>query len=394
VVVSRVWWEAGSRSLTDVLVVPDTLAALQQLARAHRERHPVPLVGVTGSNGKTTTKDLVAAALIPLGSVLKTSGNLNNHIGLPLTLLELDAHHQAAVVEIGLNHPGELRELAALAGPRVGIITSVAEAHLEGLGSIQGVASAKAELAEALPEDGVLVYPQGSEPLREALAWYQGGRITFGLTPEADFHPVECISRGFDGMTIVLPDGVRVEIALTGDHAVLNTLAALAAAGAMGVSPAEAAPHLAEVPPPAGRLCPRNFGGITVLDDTYNANPASLAASLGVLEAGEAAHRFAILGDMLELGEDGARLHREAGKCAGFLDGLITVGDLGREIGRGAVEAGLDAGRVQEAASGESAAAMLLPELGKGDVVLVKGSRGMRLETAVAQLLAGLGGEG
>ena len=391
-VVASEWWQAASMRPANVVVVSDTVTALQDLARSHRVRHPIPLVAVTGSNGKTSTKEFLGAALTPLGPILKTTGNLNNHLGLPLTLLQLTEKHVAGVVEIGLNHPGELEPLARLANPQVGVITNVAEAHLEGLDSLDGVATAKAELVAGLADGGTLVLPHGSAPLDRALESYSGSRVTFGMTPDADVHPRSVHDRGVAGTRLTLMDGTAVAVEPGGDHAVLNALAALAAARALGVGFAEAAPHLTGVRPVPGRMDPRVAGGVTVLDDTYNANPASLAAALAVLERETSGRRWAILGDMLELGPDAARLHRLAGSRCGFLDGLITVGTLAGELGAGAVEVGLDSLRVHPAENGEAAAARLLSDLSPGDTVLVKGSRGMRLETAVRRLLAGLGG--
>ncbi len=391
-VVSASWWGERSGDVSDVLVVPDTLIALQDLARAHRRRHAIPLAAVTGSNGKTTTKELIAAALTPRGPVLGTSGNRNNHIGLPLTLLELRSEHRMAVVEIGLNHPGELRVLSEIARPRVGAITNIAAAHLEGLGSLAGVARAKAEITAGIEPGGALVVPAGVDVLDAALADWTGRRITFGLDSEADVHP-EDVEPGPDGYTVVLAGGVRVTTALPGEHNLRNLLAAVAVAGALGVSPAEAAPHLARVRPVPGRLQPRRAGGVTVLDDSYNANPASLAASLAVLSRHDGGRRWAVLGDMFELGAEGAALHREAGAGAAFVDGLVTVGPLAAELGRGAAAAGLDPARIRSAPDGGAAADLLLGDLRPGDAVLVKGSRAMHLETAVERLLGGLGGD-
>ncbi len=395
-VVSASWWGTrGSGRFTNLFVVPDTLLALHALALAHRARFTLPVAAVTGSNGKTSTKELLAAALSPLGSVLKTQGNLNNHIGVPLTLLGLRAEHRAAAVEMGLNHPGELRTLSALARPRAAIITNVQAAHLEGLGTLDGVARAKAEIVEGFEPGGVLVLPHGHASLDTALAAYRGRRLTFGLASDADIHPVHVDDRGLDGVAVVLPGGARVETALAGRHVVLNLLAALAAAQVLGVSPAEAAPAIAGVKAVKGRLCPRRAGGVVVLDDSYNANPASLAAALDTLRSARIdGRRWAILGTMRELGPEEAALHREAGAGAAFVDGLVVVGELGRALGKGAVAAGLDRARVREAADGARAAAMLLPDLRPGDAVLVKASRTTRLDTAVEALIAGLGGEG
>jgi len=392
-VISASWWGARGRGrVENVYVVPDTLLALQQLAGAHRRRHLVPLAAITGSNGKTTTKELLAAALAPVGSVLKTTGNRNNHIGLPLTLLDLRPEHRAAVVEIGLNQPVELRTLAALARPQVAVITSVAAVHLQGLGSLEGVAKAKAEIADSLDDRGTLVVPYDLPVLEHAIRGHRGRRVTFGLDPKADVHPARVESLDLGETRVTLEDGTGIRLPLAGTHMVSNLLAALAAARALGVPFAEAAPHIARVRPVPGRLQPRRAGGVTVLDDTYNANPTSLAASLTVLRE-RSGRRFAIVGDMLELGEEAPRLHREAGPGAAFLDGLVTVGELAREVGEGAVEAGLDSSRVHAAADGKEAAGVLLRELREGDTILVKGSRAVRLETAVDALLEGLGGE-
>jgi len=392
-VVSASWWGGtGSGRVSDVLVVPDTLLALQDLARTHRRRRTIPLAAVTGSNGKTTTKEILAAALAPLGAVHKTAGNRNNHIGLPLTLLELRPEHRVAVVEIGLNHPGELRLLSEIARPRVGAITNIASAHLEGLGTLEGVARAKAEITAGLEPGGTLVLPWGTEVLDEALRDYAGRRVTFGLDERADMHPARVENRA-EGVALELPDGTRVETNLPGEHNALNLLAALAMAEVLGVSPTDAAPHLAGVKPVAGRLNPRAAGGVIILDDTYNANPASLRASLHTLASHEGGRRWAVLGDMFELGADRTELHRRAGEAVAFVDGLITVGPLAVELGKGAVAAGLDSGRVREAADGGEAAGLLLGDLRAGDAVLIKGSRTMALETAVERLVIGLGGE-
>lgn len=390
-VVSRAWAE---RETADrLLVVPDPLAALGQLAGEHRRRVPVPLIAITGSNGKTGTKDLTAAALASLGPVLKTQGNRNNHIGLPLTLLALRPEHRAAVAEIGLNHPGELRLLSGLARPAVAVITNVGPAHLEGLGTVAGVARAKAEITEGLDAGGTLVLPARSPELHDALRAFAGKRITFGLEPDADVHPLRVEDHGLSGFTLHLPDGAAVDCRYPGEHAVKNLLAALAAVRVLGVSPAAAAAGVREAVPAAGRLCVREAGGVTLIDDSYNANPASLAAALDLLRGQETrGRRWAVLGDMLELGPDGVALHRAAGAGAAFLDGLITVGPLARELGRGAMDAGLAPGRHREAPDGAAAARLLLPDLADGDIVLVKGSRGIALETAVAALAAGRGG--
>jgi len=391
-VVSRSWWGRNRSNITQLVVVDDTLTALHALAAAHRARRPIPLAAVTGSNGKTTTKELLALALSPLGLVLKTEGNQNNHIGLPLTILRLTPKHRAAAVEIGLNHPGELAVLSRIAAPQVGAITNVAASHLEGLGSVDGVARAKVEIAEGLGPDGVLVTPWDSPPLERVLHHYRGRRLTFGFTSQADVHPSHLTDRGPEGIEIAFREGVTVRVPLLGAHAALNVLAALAVATALGIPLQAAAKPLEQVQATKGRLSPRRIGNVLLLDDTYNANPGSLAVALRVLEdLAISGNRWAILGDMLELGRDAKRLHEKAGADAAFLDGLIVVGELARSLGGGARTAGLKASALHEAASCEDAADIALAHLHDGDVILVKGSRGMHLEHAVARLVERLG---
>jgi UDP-N-acetylmuramoyl-tripeptide--D-alanyl-D-alanine ligase len=297
------------------------------------------------------------------------------------------------VVEIGLNHPGELRVLSSLARPAVAVITNVGPAHLEGLGTVAGVARAKAEITEGLADDGTLVVPARSPELDAALAGYAGKRVTFGLEPDAAFHPRRVEDHGLLGFTLHLDDGAAVRCRFPGEHAVKNLLAALAAAAALGVSAAAAAPGIRGLAPVPGRLCVRDAGGVTVIDDSYNANPASLAAALDLLrKQGIPGRRWAVLGDMLELGPDGPALHRAAGAGAAFLDGLVTVGPLARELGRGAVASGLAGEAHREAADAAAAAALLVPDLAPGDIVLVKGSRGIALETAVGAIVSARSG--
>ncbi len=390
-VVDRRWFEGAGADRDRLLVVEDTLGALQSLARAHRARFSLPLVAITGSNGKTSTKELTAGAVASLGPVLRTRGNLNNHIGLPLTLLELNAEHRVAVTEIGLNRPGELAELSPLAAPQVAMITNVAAAHLEGLGSLHGVARAKAQIVTGLARDGVLVIPAGSPELRDALAGYRGSRLTFGPGADADVAWSRLTLRGLDGFEMELTDGTSVRSSLLGEHAAVNTLAAIAAARALGVSSRDAARGVANVTAIPGRLSVRRGADLVILDDSYNANPASLLAALELLRA-QHAPRWAVLGDMLELGAQAQVLHTQAGGQAGFLEGLVTVGTLGKAIGRGAIEAGLDPSRVHAVDTGAQAGARVAAHAPAGAVVLVKGSRGMRLETAVDAMLDARGG--
>jgi UDP-N-acetylmuramoyl-tripeptide--D-alanyl-D-alanine ligase len=393
-VVAEAWYARGMGSDLPLCVVPDPLVALQRMARAHRERSGIPVVAVTGSNGKTTTKEFLAAALASLGPVLKTRGNRNNHIGLPLTLLEIEPRHVVAVVEMGMNHAGEIAHLSRLAGPRAAVITNVSEVHLEGVGDRAGVARAKAEIVEGLETEGVLVYPHGDADLEAALRAYGGERIRFGQDPAADLAP-RSASTATGGVELVLDDGTRIVSRVPGEHTAANLLAAVAVADRFGVARIAAAEGMSGVEALPGRLRPLAVGGVTLLDDTYNANPASTRAALDVLRTYPArGKRRAVLGDLLELGAAAETLHRALAPHVLFVDGLITVGPLARHIGLAALEAGMDPDNWRHVADSGEAGAVLLPRLEPGDVVLLKGSRGVRLEVARDMVVGALEGEG
>ena len=368
------------------MVVPDARIAFGTLAGQWRTRFTPDTVGVTGSNGKTTVKEMLASILALDAPVLATRGNLNNDIGVPLTLVRLDARYRRLLLELGANHPGEIARLAALARPRVGVITLIAPAHLEGFGSIEGVARAKGELLAALPEDGVAVVnaDQDYQDLWRELA---AGRAMsrFGFAAHADVRVTHHAT----------PDGGRVglftaageahaRLALFGRHNALNAGAACAAALAMGVSLDGVVAGLEAVRPMRGRLEVLHAGGVRVLDDTYNANPQSLRAALEVLAAAPSP-RWLVLGDMAELGGDAAALHEQAGRMARSLgaDRLFTLGSLaslaGHTFGAGA----------RHFPERKALCRALEDELTEGATVLVKGSRSMAMESVVRGLLKG-----
>jgi UDP-N-acetylmuramoyl-tripeptide--D-alanyl-D-alanine ligase len=388
--------EAGSRGAAAALVsarvdaalpiieVSDTLEALGKLAGAWRDRFELPVVAVTGSNGKTTVKEMLAAILGAGAPVLATRGNLNNEIGLPLTLLRLDASHRMAVLELGANHPGEIAYLARLARPRVGVITQCAPAHLEGFGSIEGVARAKGELLSHLDQDGTAVINADDPfaPLWRSLAGTRKS-LTFALDTPADV----CARGRQEGMGCVVemttPRGpIRARLALPGRHNIANAAAATAAALAMDAYPDAIVAGLQSVRPVPGRLEPkRTPAGVCLIDDTYNANPQSLAAALQVLD-GFAGRHWLVLGDMAELGGDAPELHREAGLAArdGGVERLYAVGELVREsvasFGEGA----------RHFPSREALVSALEASLDADVTVLVKGSRSMEMERVVTAL--------
>jgi UDP-N-acetylmuramoyl-tripeptide--D-alanyl-D-alanine ligase len=369
------------------VIVPDCLVGLQDYAVSWRGDFHVPVVGVTGSNGKTTVKQMLSAICARRGPVLATVGNLNNHIGVPLTLLALRAEHKTAVVEMGANHPGEIGRLAQIARPDVGVVNNAGDAHLEGFGSREGVARGKGELFEQL-DQGVAVINADDDyaPLWRELA--RGDVITFGLAEDADVravHPRAEPPEAPAGMDFELrtPEGRQgVRLPLPGLHNVRNALAAAACAVALGMDARDIAGGLLNVRPAAGRLTWRKaLGGARLLDDTYNANPTSLRAGLELLAA-VPARRWLVLGDMGELGRGSEQLHFVAGEEARALgiERLYAVGPLAREaakgFGPGAVHFADLAALVAEVRE------RLAPDV----ALLVKGSRSSRMERAVAGL--------
>lgn len=367
--------------------VPDARAAMGRLAAHWRARYSVDTLAVTGSNGKTTVKEMIAAILARDAPVLATRGNLNNDIGVPLTLARLDAGHRRLVVEMGANHAGEIAALAAMARPRIGVITLIAPAHLEGFGSIDAVARAKGELIAALPANGVAVVNAdgGYQELWRELA---AGRrlLRFGEHADADVRVLHQAQAEGARISLYTADGeLDVPLRLAGRHNALNAAAAAAAALAAGVSLQCIADGLASARPVHGRLeilaAP---GDVRVIDDTYNANPVSLRAALEVL-AQFPPPRWLVLGDMGELGADGAAFHREAGLAARALgiQGLFGMGQLARV----AVQA-FGAGGHHFDTHAQVLRA-LNDALDGGDSVLVKGSRTMEMERVVAALLQG-----
>lgn len=376
-----------------LLVVDDTLRALGALAAWARRRCPMRVVAITGSNGKTTTKEMVAAicteAYAPHGKVLKTEGNLNNLIGLPLTLLRADGDEVVGVLEMGMNQPGEIARMAEIARPDVAVVTNVGRAHLEGLGSLAGVAAAKGELYAGLPNESVIAVNLDDEWVRRIAAPFPGRRVTFGSGGDVQAAAVR--DRGVDGIDfdlVVAGERVPVHLAHVGVHNVANALAAAAVAHALGVAPGAIAAGLARPPAAAMRMQVHELAnGVTVINDAYNANPESTVAALRAVRLLQR-RCVAVLGDMRELGEGSGGAHREVGACAAALgfDELVAVGEHGADVRDGALAAGMDAARIHVCASPAAAAQAVRAGWRAGDVVLVKGSRGMRMEEAVRAL--------
>jgi UDP-N-acetylmuramoyl-tripeptide--D-alanyl-D-alanine ligase len=402
-----------------VVRVADTTRALADLARHVRREAALPVVAVTGSVGKTTTKDMTAHLLATRGPVLKTEGNLNNQYGLPLTLLRIAPEHTAAVLELGMSAPGEIRALSALAEPDVATITRIAPVHLEFFPSVDAIAAAKAEILEGLRPGGTAVL-NGDDPRVRAIGEGFSGRVAWfgrdrryevsaeservdeqgasGPSPGLSGDPTSTrASRGSDvGMRFSLRIGARavdVALPLAGPHFVTSFLAAAAAAHVLGVPLEAMAEAAASLRAARHRGEVRRLGErVVLLDDCYNSSPEALEAAVVALSLLRGDRRVAVLGDMLELGPSGKALHRERGRAlAGRVDVVVGVGSLAREILEGAGEAGLGGAALHHFATAADAALALPSLLRPGDAVLVKASRGIRLEAVVDALAARFG---
>jgi UDP-N-acetylmuramoyl-tripeptide--D-alanyl-D-alanine ligase len=369
-----------------IVAVPDTLLGLHAVATAWRARFSPLVVGVTGSIAKTSTKEAVAAVLAERFVTLKSEGNANNEIGLPLTVLRMGPEHEAAVLEMGMYVGGEIAQLAAIARPGIGVVTAVREVHLSRIGSIGAVERAKAELVEALPADGTAILNADDARAAGMRARTAARTITYGFAPEADVRAQDVASAGLDGMrfTLIAPAGtVRVSTPALGRHGVHNGLAAAAVGVAAGLDLDRIASGLRHGWRAEHRDQIVLIPGLTVLDDTYNASPASMLAALELLSTLPGRH-VAVLGEMLELGEGHERGHRDVGAAAAqVVDQLVVVGDGAAGIAAGAARLGEGVVLVPDR---EAAMAVLRYRLRPGDTVLVKASRGAALEWVVDSL--------
>ena len=371
-----------------VLQVKDTLAAYQLIAKAWRDKFPqIPVVAITGSNGKTTTKDLTAAVLSAKGAVLKTQANFNNEIGLPLTLLGLKKEHTAAVVEIGMRGFHQIEALAPIASPQIGIVTNVGETHMELLGSLENIAKAKQELVEAIPAGGTVILNADNKyvaGMRSAAK--EGVKVmTFGLEQEADVKGEAIHTEGNVTKFMVTYANERheYEVNMVGRHNVYNTLAAIAAGFAMGLTPVEVREGLSHLEATKMRFELQQVKEWNVVNDAYNASPMSMTAAINTLSELTKGRKIAVLGDMLELGSVSEEAHLHVGEEVaehGFT-ALVTRGEMGEFIAKGAENKGMTA--VYRCASHEDAAEKLHELLQPGDTLLFKGSRGMTMEKII-----------
>jgi UDP-N-acetylmuramoyl-tripeptide--D-alanyl-D-alanine ligase len=400
-VVSRPVPEAVLDALGDVavLAVPDGLVALAAIAAGWRSRFDPLVVGVTGSIAKTSTKEAVAAVLATSYRTLRNEGNLNNEIGLPLTLLRLGPDHRAAVLEMGMYAGGDIAELAHMARPKIGVVTAVHGVHMSRMGSLAAIEQAKGELVEALPSDGTAVLNQDDRRVRRMADRTAARVLTYGLSPDADVTAEEITSDGFEGMRFTLrlpaarggrPVRIPARIPGLGKLSVHNALAGAAVGHAAGIEPARIVHALAGGWSAAHRGQAIRLGRVVLIDDSYNASPPSVTAALDML-AGLPGRRVAVLGEMLELGKGAVTGHKEVGTAAAAtVDLLVTVGPGAAGIAAGAKAAGLDPSRILEARDREAALDLLRVRLRDGDVVLVKASRGVELDILVEGLTAEL----
>jgi len=377
----------------DVFLVPDTLAALQSLARYNRSAFNIPVIAVTGSAGKTTTKDLMAGVLSVKFNTLKTTGNQNNEIGLPLTLLSLDESHEALVAEMAMRGPGEIDFLCRLAVPNAAIITNIGEAHLELLGSVEKIAQAKGELLEHIPAGGFAVLNAQSPYIYMQAARCRGRVIFFGASSNLDIYARDIRISGEGSTFTVEAEGYSFNIflPLPGLHNVLNALSVIGAALELGFTTGEITEGLARIALSGSRLEMLNLKGIIVINDTYNANPSSVKAALEVLaEVADDKRKIAVLGDMLELGEKADLFHNQLGESIAStgVDYLITVGRLARQIALGAIKSGMSGSHIFICDSNAEGFEKLEKLLATDDVVLIKGSRGMHMEEIIQALSA------
>lgn len=374
-----------------VLLVGDTLESLQQLAAYNRRQFDIPVIGVTGSNGKTTTKDMIAAVLEGSFKTLKTKGNFNNHIGLPLTLLELDHTYRAVVVEMGMRGLGEIDLLASLARPTIGVITNIGETHLERLGTIDNIARAKGEILGHVEQGGLALLNGDNDWVRKAALNFNGQKVFYGFDEKNDVRAMDIATLGNETGFTFIGSGLKehVIIPVLGRHNVINALAAIAIGLELKIPFERIKEGLANLQLTGMRLEVIDTPQFKIINDAYNANPASMKEALAVLgQLAQDSPSIAVLGNMFELGEREAAGHWEVGEAAASvgISSLITVGDLARNIGDGARSRGMSAEQIYHCNNNLECVEVIGQIAQKGDVILVKGSRGMKMEEIVKAL--------
>ncbi|MCL5102524.1 MAG: UDP-N-acetylmuramoyl-tripeptide--D-alanyl-D-alanine ligase [Armatimonadetes bacterium] len=374
--------------------VEDTLIALGDLAAYYRGKFQPVVIGVTGSVGKTTTREMIAAVVAARGPVLKSAGNFNNEIGVPLTLFQLNPRHKTAVIEMAMRGPGQIEYLAKIARPSVGVITNIHMSHIELLGSLDAIADTKGELLDYLPDDGAAILNADDAYFDYFKRRSNARVISFGESPQADIRAVSAglDSKGCCTFKVETPRGAfDVRIPVPGEHNIKDALAAIAVGEVLEIAHDHTQEVLANFKPPEKRsnVVPTRQGFV-VIDDTYNASPPSVQSALKTLKMIEGGRKIAVLGDMLELGEHALDAHLEIGRAVkeAGVDMLVVVGQLAKLIARGAIDAGMPVSLVQEFDDSWRAAKELPEKLLERDVVLVKGSRAMKMERVVEALIA------
>ncbi len=369
-----------------IVRVDDTIAALQQLARSVREEEPFLLIAITGSAGKTTTKEMIATLVATERRTWKSWGNLNNLIGCPLCIANAPDDVEVVVSEMGMNHKGEIALLAGLTHPNVGVYTNIGPVHIEFFGSVAKIAEAKKELLENMAPGGTLVVNKDNEWVMRISRDFHGHEVSYGIDNPADFHPKNIVERGLLGTRFTL-EGTEFELALPGRHNLENLLAAIATARAIGISWEGVQRGVREVRPAAHRGVVVPWRGATLYDDSYNSNPYALSRAIALLHQVEAKRRIAVIGDMLELGERELEYHREAGSAIPTdIDVVVAVGRRSKSLLEGARKAGFSDDRLFHFDDAEGAANFLIGFIRPGDVVLVKASHGIRLDKIIERL--------
>jgi len=383
-----------------VIGVSDTLRAFGDLASFWRSHHSIPVVAITGSNGKTTTKEMVAAILSRSWKVLKNHGTFNNLVGVPLTLLQLDSTHEAAVVEMGMNQPGEIERLTEIVQPSVGMITNIQPAHLEGLRDLASIQAAKGALFTGMAATGTIVVNQDDPRVLNEASDFPGRQVRFSSKGDpAEVSLERVVSMDGEGSRFLLnlpKKTLEIHLPVLGLHHIKNAVAAAAVAWALNLPVSTISAALADFHPVDKRMEVLTLpGDIRIINDTYNANPGSMAAALETLmQVKQQGRALAALGDMLEMGEESASLHRQVGRVAAKegVDHLLAMGKQASHLLAGAAEAGMTRNHLTEAGNHEEIAAQVHSLLAAGDWVLVKGSRGMRMEKVVEALVQLCGG--
>ena len=383
-----------------VIKVADTLLALGDLAYEWRKRFSIPVIGLTGSSGKTTTKEMMAAIIGRKKNILKTEGNLNNLIGLPQTILRLTRKHELVILEMGTNSRGEIKRLTQIAAPDIGLITNVGPAHLAGFGSMDVVRDEKSDLFLNMPSSGIAIINLDDEAVTTAAERWNGRKITFSMSTNADVVVKDIEKNGVKGVRFNLAVGAstqKVEMKIAGLHHVYNAMAAAAAAVAVGIDIKTIAEGLAAFRPFSGRMeIIRLPNGAFLLDDSYNANPSSVREALLTLKDLKGHHNgYVFLGDMLELGEKAEEMHRKIGMLIATIgvNALFLKGDFSKVTTTGSMEGGLSPQNIFFLSDKEKGIVYLKKHLKKGDWILVKGSRRMKMEEIVARICDNFGND-